>query len=30
MPSVALQVGYFTTPNPFLSDAVFGKVVSGH
>ena len=29
VPSVALQVGYFTTPNPFLSDAVFGKVDSG-
>ena len=29
MPSVALQVDYFTAPNTFLSEAVFGKIGSG-
>ena len=29
VPSVALQVDYFTAPNTFLSEAVFGKIGSG-
>ena len=29
VPSVTLQVDYFTAPNPFLSEAVFGKIGSG-
>ena len=29
VPSVALQVDYFTAPNTFLNEAVFGKIGSG-
>ena len=29
VPSVALQIDYFTAPNTFLNEAVFGKIGSG-